>query len=347
MEMTPIEKKRRLRTLSRQLTGVEVADAIGHQNLTLVPLGGRRHGRIDYILAQEAIEDGKLVVEEVDASGSVPELLVTSTSEQMILLVDGEELVGAKQNRILNTSILLPAGAKAKIPVSCVEQGRWNHTSREFRTGSHTPSGLRARKSRDVTRNLVAAGKADSDQGAVWDCVEESVTLYQAAAPTMAMSDVVEQRRDAFDAYVKAIPYPPKARGVVVAIEGKLAAVDLFDKAQTLEKLWDRLVTGYAMDAAWRPESKSGSFSKKATQVLLEHVGETECQPCPTVGIGEDWRFEAEDVVGQALVVNRTSIHLSVFPNIGEDGPARIGRGILPPSRRRRDRGTPPGNIVY
>jgi len=191
----------------------------------------------------------------------------------------------------------------------------------------------------------VAAGKADSDQGAVWDCVEESVTLYQAAAPTMAMSDVVEQRREAFEAYVKALPYPSKARGVVVAIEGKLAAVDLFDNARTLEKLWDRLVTGYAMDAAWRPKGKSGSFSKKAAQVLLEHVGEIDCQPCPTVGVGEDWRFEAEDVVGQALVANRTSIHLSVFPNINEDGPARIGRGILPPSRRRRGRGMPPGDV--
>ena len=345
--MTPTERKHTPRTLSRQVKGVEIGDGIGHLNLTLVPLGGKRHGRIDYVLAQEAMEAGELVVEEVDASGSVPELLVTSTSEKMILLVDGEELVGAKQNRILNTSILLPAGAKTKIPVSCVEQGRWHHMSRQFRSGSHTPAGLRARKSRDVTRNLVAAGKADSDQGTVWDCVEESVTLYQAAAPTMAMSDVVEQRKESFEAYVKALPYPPKARGVVVAIEGKLAAVDLFDNAQTLEKLWDRLVTGYAMDAAWRPKGKSGSFSKKAAQVLLEHVGEIDCQPCPTVGVGEDWRFEAEDVLGQALVANRTSIHLSVFPNTVEDEPTRLGRGILPPSRRRRDRGTPPDDLAY
>ena len=138
-EMTSVEKKRRPRTLSRQLTEVEIGDAIGYQNLTLVPLSGKRHGRIDYVLAQEAMEAGELVVEEVDASGSVPELLVTSTSEQMVLLVDGEELVGAKQNRILNTSILLPAGAKAKIPVSCVEQGRWHHRSSAFETGGVCP----------------------------------------------------------------------------------------------------------------------------------------------------------------------------------------------------------------
>ena len=344
--MTPHTQTPKTRTLEPFLKAVEVAEPIGHRNLTLVPLRGKRHGRVDYALAEEAMEAGELVIEEVGEGGSVPELLVTSTSEKMILLMDGEELVGAKQNRILNTSILLPVGAKTKIPVSCVEQGRWHHTSRQFRSGSHTPSGLRARKSRDVTRNLVAAGKADSDQGAVWDCVEESVTLYQAAAPTMAMSDVVEQRKESFEAYVRALPYPKRARGVVVAIDGKLAAVDLFDKSQTLEKLWDRLVTGYAMDAAWRPKGKSGSFSKKAAQVLLEHVGEIDCQPCPTVGVGEDWRFEAEDVLGQALVVNRTSVHLSVFPNIGEDDPARIDRGILPPSRRRHGRSTPPGDTV-
>ena len=152
------------------------------------------------------------------------------------------------------------------------------------------------------------------------------------------MHDAIEQRRESIASYLEALPYPSKARGVIVAIDGQFVATDLFDKASTLKRLWKRLVTGYAMDAIWRPKGKTKSFSKKAAQVLLEHVAEIECEPCPTVGLGKDWRFEAEDVVGQALVVNRTSVHLSVFPNVGEDDPARIGRGILPPSRRRRSR---------
>lgn len=259
---------------------------------------------------------GELAVEEVSEAGSVSELLVTSTAERKILLVDGEELVGAKQNRILNTTVLLPPKARMKIPVSCVEQGRWHHTSREFRPGSHSPARLRARKSRDVSESLKACGVAVSNQAAVWEEVSCCLRSAGARSPTAAMHDVVEQRRESITSYVEALPFPAKARGVVVAIDGQLMAVDLFDKPQTLERLWPRLVTGYALDAIGRPKSKAGSFSKKAAQVLLEHVGEIECQPCPSVGLGKDWRFEAEDIVGQALVVGRTSAHLSAFPNV-------------------------------
>ena len=49
-----------------------------------------------------------------------------------VLFLEGEELVGAKQNRILNTSVLLPARSKIKIPVSCVERGRWAYKSKHF-----------------------------------------------------------------------------------------------------------------------------------------------------------------------------------------------------------------------
>jgi len=59
-------------------------------------------------------------------------LAFENSSAEKILLVDGDELVGAKQNRVINLSILVAGGAKVVIPVSCVEQGRWAYRSREF-----------------------------------------------------------------------------------------------------------------------------------------------------------------------------------------------------------------------
>ena len=135
--------------------------------------------------------------------GSVPELLAENTSDRMVLLLDGEELVGAKQNRILNTSVLLRPKSKTKIPVSCVEQGLWHHTSRKFTSGSYSPSRLRARKSRDVSYCLQSSGQALSNQGAVWEEVEESI----ASSLTLAMHDAIDQRRESIDSYVEALPY--------------------------------------------------------------------------------------------------------------------------------------------
>ena len=327
------------RTLAKVVATLQVAEVIGHRNLTLAPLRGEGRRRLDYILAAEAISAGTLTVTEVDASGSVPELLAVNSGEKMILLLDGEELVGAKQNRILNTTVLLRPNSRTKIPVSCVEQGRWHDVSHEFVSGNYSPSSLRARKSRGVTANLRQVGQAASDQGEVWDEVAHCISAAGARAPTMAMRDVVEHRRDSLDQYVAALPYPDDACGVIVAIDGTFVAADIFDRPGTLERIWPRLVTGYAMDAIGHGKDKPSTFSAKAADVLLEHVGEIECTPCPSVGAGKDWRFEAADIVGQALMANRTCVHLCAFPNDEPGGREATGLRILPPSRRRVRRG--------
>jgi environmental stress-induced protein Ves len=63
-------------------------------------------------------------VAEVDESGQFSRLKVINRSDLSVLILDGEELVGAKQNRIVNTTILIAAESVTIIPVSCVEQGR-------------------------------------------------------------------------------------------------------------------------------------------------------------------------------------------------------------------------------
>ena len=329
---------------------LNVRDPIGHRNLTLVPLRGGRRGVLDYHLSGEAFAAGTLTVTEVSEGGSVPELLAVTQGEKMVLLLDGEELRGAKQNRILNTTVLLPAKARTKIPVSCVEQGRWRHVSHEFSAGDYSPARLRAVKSHHVTQNLEACGVAASDQRAVWDEVASSARSVQACSPTMAMSDSIEQRRDSLDAYVLALAYPADSRGVIVAINGRFVAMDLFDKPATLAKVWSRLLTGYALDALGQGEGKTnGQFTSKGAQTLLDHAADLDCRAFPTVGVGEDWRFEAPDVVGQALVAEGDCAHLCIFPTdaIDDRGGRHVNEArIAPPSRRRGHR-PPPDEIVY
>src|SRR5574342_652511 len=49
-----------------------------------------------------------------------------------VLLYEGEELVGAKQNRIVEQTILVDARSTLKIPAKCVERGRWSHRTQHF-----------------------------------------------------------------------------------------------------------------------------------------------------------------------------------------------------------------------
>ena len=54
-----------------------------------------------YSLLDEAVAHGAARVAEVGDGGSVPELRFENLTEKPVLLLHGEELIGAKQNRVV------------------------------------------------------------------------------------------------------------------------------------------------------------------------------------------------------------------------------------------------------
>jgi hypothetical protein len=122
-------------------------------------------GNVDYLLSEEAIRAGSVAVEEVSEGGSVPNLLVTNQGDSRVLFLEGEELRGAKQNRVLNTSVLIAAHSQTPIPVSCVEQGRWRYRTRHFSSGgSHSCSKLRHILKKSAYRSMKVGHGYTSDQ---------------------------------------------------------------------------------------------------------------------------------------------------------------------------------------
>ena len=118
---------------------IHVGEPIRCNQVSVFPLFADAPAPVEYALGVDAINDGSVVVEEISEAGSVPTLSVTNKASLLVLFLEGEQLVGAKQNRILNTSILVAANSKTTIPVSCVTTGAspmarilWRAT--EFRT---------------------------------------------------------------------------------------------------------------------------------------------------------------------------------------------------------------------
>ena len=141
-----------------------------HRGIVVAPFFARQDPVAAYLTLEEALAGG-LRIREVDESGTVPELVVENPLAERVLLYDGEELVGAKQNRILNVSVLVGAGAKLPIPVSCVEQGRWNRSSVDFDAATHiSHAHLRRRKAEMLAAQPMARGVAQNE---VWSEIGE------------------------------------------------------------------------------------------------------------------------------------------------------------------------------
>ncbi len=167
----------------------QLGEPVEHRGIVVTPLFPRRDPVAAYITLDEALPRGLRITETSD-SGSVPELFVENPTDSSALLYDGEELVGAKQNRILNVSVLVDADAKLPIPVSCVEQGRWSRQSDAFGSATHiSHSHLRRRKAETLAAQPLARGVA---QGEVWDEVRDKQDRMGVRSRTAANRDTFE-----------------------------------------------------------------------------------------------------------------------------------------------------------
>ena len=107
------------------MADLTIGDPLHYHNLTLFPLLWPHPADPPYLLLQQAIEAGEAVVEEISEAGNVPNLLLHNKSHRPVLISEGDILMGAKQNRVVNVTVLVAARTKFTLPVSCVEQGRW------------------------------------------------------------------------------------------------------------------------------------------------------------------------------------------------------------------------------
>jgi hypothetical protein len=301
-------------TLSR----LRVEAGKAHENLAVFPLIAEAEREPDYLTLDEVLARNAARVTEVSESGSVPDLFFDNGSSETILLVGGEELVGAKQNRILNISLLIGGNRKVKIPVSCVEQGRWSYRSREFGSkGRNLFAKARAAKAADVTLAMLRTGERRSNQGRVWADIDAKLSALACESPTAAMADVYEQRQSKLDGYAAAFKPFDGQVGAIFAIDGRVSGLELFDSGKTFAKFLQKLVGSYALDAI----ESTGQAPAKATladaQAFVERVKAAATASYPSTDLGEDIRFDRA-VAGGALVHERRVVHLSALANAKE-----------------------------
>jgi hypothetical protein len=322
------------------LEAVKIGRHQTHKNLTLYPLLSTYALDLDYLLLEEALASGAVEVLEVSKEGAVPDLKVVNKSPRMVLILDGEELVGAKQNRIVNTTILIAGNTTIVIPVSCVESGRWSYDSPRFESGSRiTGAYLRGLKAEQVHRSVRESGKYRSDQGAIWNEIADKARRRGAESPSMAMNVIYEKDRPSIEEYLKQFHLIDSQVGAVFLIDGKVAGLDAFGKAETFSKVFKRLVESYALDAIdwYDPEKEGKSHKSDVTAFLKDSLAATP-ETRPAVGKGIDHRFSSDKVTGFALCLDEQVLHLSVFAKTNGTGHVAQASRISRFSRRSRYR---------
>jgi len=267
---------------------------------------------VKYLLEKEAFRSNAITVKELHKEGVVSQLTVYNCCNFRVLLLEGTELAGAKQNRVLNCDVLVPCHKTVILPVSCVEQGRWQVKSRKFRSsGHHSSSRLRHTIKASVTETLKAKQGHGSDQKGIWEEVARQQESLGVSSETGAMSDTFKSHTARMKNFRKKLAYPEGISGFAVAVADKVVSLDLFDKATVCQEMWNRLLSGSILDAL--ESSKTGRVAEVAdVERLLALLDNAIWEQYKTIGDGEEHRTECDQsVFASVLSLDGKLIHAS------------------------------------
>lgn len=219
------------------------------QSLTLTPIvatGTAGKPAVDVMTLDEAMDAKKVKIKEAP-NEDVNNLVLANQSDRPLFVLAGEVILGGKQDRIIGANTVIPAKTTQTVPVFCVEHGRWDNSGKTFKSAKALAHGR-------------LRGKASfEEQGAVWSEVASKNALRKTTNRTDTYRHVAQQQtngtlkgweRDVQTALAR-IPAADRAKmiGYVVALNGKVATVDMFQSPALLKKLEAKLLKSYVTEA--------------------------------------------------------------------------------------------------
>jgi hypothetical protein len=180
---------------------------------------------------------------------------------------------------------------------------------------------MKRENQRNVAFSLERGSGYRSDQGEIWNSIAEKSARFKVNTETGAMADLFEDQKGKLDDYLKAFHLMDNQVGALFAINGGIVGMESFGHWQTFSKFFKKLIQSYALDALdWLEEGKEEKEIPAADlRRLLEGVQKAPQKTYPSLGLGENIRFQGLFVSGAALINDGFVLHLSAFQSQGDE----------------------------
>lgn len=270
-------------------------------NLTIYPLYGLE-SEIQVETLEEGYSQGEARIHE---TGTVKELEIDYSGNWPMFIHEGEEIVGAMQNRIFATSMLLPRG-RQRVPVLCAEERRWGETREPMPSGYIAYPRVRSIISRTISLHKTP------DQQEVWKEITRKQSSLRITSATRAMTESFKKQEEELSFYKEYSPQDDQIGFLAFSNLGFLGA-EIFGSVALFHSFLAKLLISYGLDAL---EHRFGEGTSNAITPLkvMKAIKTARLTPHETPGIGEELRGLTRTLVLRALLLSRTVVHFSILP---------------------------------
>ncbi len=288
--------------------------------LSVYPVIEKEDSEPKYEVLDSSLKKKLIEITEVNDGGHVPELKVINHSSENVLMLDGEELIGAKQNRVLNTSILIGKEMEVIVPVSCVEEKRWAYKSNKFETSEFMMhANIRAKRSKSVNKSLKSTAKFQSDQHEVWDEIDETHKAFNIPSKTGAISDVYTSIKEKTEEIL--IQYKPEKgqKGFVIVNYGIVEGIEYVSQTNAFKCIYKKLLRSYIINYLRQKKTVENEGidnqpkkSNGEVKEFLKNLADVKPVKYKSPGMGYDYRIDDKEFAGASLVHLDNVVHLAV-----------------------------------
>jgi hypothetical protein len=293
--------------IDNYLGKITVADPIEYKNLKIFPLELKTAiSSRNFTTLDEASDKGWIKIRE-SGDGEVNFVEVRNNGGDMVFLMTGEMIVGAKQDRMLKQDVLVPAHSEwIRVPVFCVEHGRWVSVSPEFKSGNLVvPNAVRSEAKASESQSDVWAGIARSQD-------ELGVASGSGTVRANYEDEEVGAKVAEYEKHFEGVPKISKSTvGVIVTTGDRIICFDLFANNQLIGKIWKKLVKSYAMDAI---RGEKSLVDKDDVEGFIETLEDGNMTSTGTPGLGRLFDITTDHGKGTALVYETAVVHMDYFP---------------------------------
>jgi hypothetical protein len=286
-------------------------------NCALVQLEVRPASEFSFKPGGPEIINGGLIISEASGNGVVGSLLAVNNTGSFLLLTDADLLSGAKQNRVLNKSVLLEPYSKTQLDVSCIERGRWHYTTPDFSSSpSVADAALRITKALQLNEKISKQQRNLKTQQSVWSQVSYCMRKEGFASVTENYSDLVVHREKKQKTKFPATEPENGCNGLAVLIDGKPVNIDIFGTEDVYRHYFPKLRNSAFLQARVGNDEKAMDSHEAFFKVLdlLDRFEITERTQDPEYrGAGSLFTRDGAEFLGFELETGGQLIHCGLF----------------------------------
>lgn len=286
------------------LRHLSLAERQNYENMTVVPILSDTNTPFDVLDLKEGLKMGLVKIEECDNS-NIEQVKLKNNSISPLILLDGEEIAGSLQNRIISQTMIIAPKSEIKIPVNCSEKGRNTYKS-EFHYSNYMAN--------SNTRRKKVYNKNKLRQNVVWSSIDDLEKDKNTCSKTNALRDSYEKNKYDIDSYLKHFKMENNQIGVICIVENKVG-LEIFNNHSLYEKYNEMLLRSYIIDSS---NKEKINISNKELENILDSINDDSFIKKEAVGLGKYYKISNSYGNGHILIYENNMVHANFFKKIEE-----------------------------